>query len=857
MKIRTKLGILPIALAVIMLTVSLLITILISNNTVKNQIGNHLLSTAQSRAHNIETLLNDYKEVVHTLAVGIPFTNVFDTQIDYTKRMNECNLRIKRTIESYPDISTISILNKNGIVISSSNEDIGYDLSKSDIFTKGKENVYIADIHKSEHTGNLILSISSPIFLRETFSGVMIINFGVEKRLFKILTDTTGLGKTGEIYLVNKDGIMLSPSRFIDVIILKTKINTKQVKLFLSEHLVKGLPENTEQKPTNYLDYRGKKVLGVHFYISEMQWVLIAEFDVEEVYKPINKQAILLITIFLVLFLAVLFFAFKLSKGITSPIIKLHEGTKEIIKGNLDHKIGVGSKDEIGELFHSFDIMTGRLKKSQNKIDRHTEVLKTTVKERTAELEKQFEKSEKQRIATLVVMNDLNKNTKELKEEIIERKRAEQIQKVLYNISNAVTTTNTLKKLISKIRKEMGTIIDTTNFYIAFYDKKSDMLSLPYYADEKDKFTYAPAAKTLTKYVIETKKPLLANVELKKKFVKEGKLEHQGSVSKIWLGVPLKIEGKITGVLAVQSYTDENAFDESDMEMLEFVSDQISISIERKKAEEELAKHRDHLEELVNERTLELEKSQNSLTLLLDDVNDINKELQKTNTKLDSTNKEMEAFSYSVSHDLRAPLTRMDGFSQAILDTYSDKLDEQGKHFLNRIRSSSQHMAKLIDDMLALSRISRKDIFRQQLDLTQLAENISEELMNAEPKRKVNFKIKKGLKIKADQKFVIILLQNLLGNAYKFTGKNKNAVIEFGTKTIDKKEVFFIKDNGAGFNMKYYNKIFTAFQRLHHEDDFKGTGIGLAIVQRIINKHGGEIWAESEKGKGSVFYFHL
>ena len=199
----------------------------------------------------------------------------------------------------------------------------------------------------------------------------------------------------------------------------------------------------------------------------------------------------------------------------------------------------------------------------------------------------------------------------------------------------------------------------------------------------------------------------------------------------------------------------------------------------------------------------------------------------------------------------------MDGFSQAILDTYSDKLDEQGKHFLNRIRSSSKHMAKLIDDMLALSRISRKDIFRQQLDLTQLAENISKELMNTEPKRKVDFKIKKGLKIKADQKFIIILLQNLLGNAFKFTGKEKNAVIEFGKKSIDKKEIFFIKDNGDGFDMKYYDKIYIAFQRLHHEEDFPGTGIGLAIVQRIINKHGGKIWAESEMGKGSVFYFRL
>ncbi|MCD4773042.1 MAG: PAS domain S-box protein [Bacteroidales bacterium] len=319
----------------------------------------------------------------------------------------------------------------------------------------------------------------------------------------------------------------------------------------------------------------------------------------------------------------------------------------------------------------------------------------------------------------------------------------------------------------------------------------------------------------------------------------------------------------------------------------------------KKIIEQEIHKHREHLEELVKERTDELDekthkleksqqslalllkdvnesrdelnktnkeiekktknlkKSQQSLTYLLEDVNEARVELENSNRKLSIINKELEAFSYSVSHDLRAPLTRMDGFSQALLETYSDKLDEQGKHFLNRIRSSSRHMAKLIDDMLALSRISRKEIYRQQIHFSQIAKEVSDDLIKAYPKRKVDLKIEQGLSAYVDQKFIVILLENLFGNALKFTGKKKNAVIEFGKKTIDDKKVFFIKDNGAGFNMKYYNKIFVAFQRLHHEEDFPGTGIGLAIVQRIINKHNGKIWAESEEGKGSVFYFWL
>lgn len=278
---------------------------------------------------------------------------------------------------------------------------------------------------------------------------------------------------------------------------------------------------------------------------------------------------------------------------------------------------------------------------------------------------------------------------------------------------------------------------------------------------------------------------------------------------------------------------------------------------DRKLAELELAKHHEQVEELVIERTGEVERSQKSLVLLMEDVNEINEELKNVNNTLDATNKELEAFSYSVSHDLRAPLTRMDGFSKALIDSYSSKLDDKAVHFLNRIRASSQHMARLIDDLLSLSRITRGKVTRQKVDMSQTAGKIAKELKASEPGREVNIEIAKGLSANADRKFVIIILENLLGNAFKFTGKKKNAIIEFGEKIIDENKVFFIKDNGAGFNMKYYDKIFTAFQRLHSDKEFTGTGIGLAIVQRIINKHGGKIWAESKVGEGTTFYFRF
>jgi len=637
-----------------------------------------------------------------------------------------------------------------------------------------------------------------------------------------MLTDSTGLGKTGEIYLVNKDGYLLSPSRFTDDVILETKINTKQVNLFLSEYLIKGHSENIEQKPIDYPDYRGEKVLGVHFYIPEMQWGLIAEFDIKEVYKPINEQTILFIFIFSVLLLAVLFFAFKISRDITLPIIKLHEGTEEIIKGNLEHKIGIKSKDEIGELSHSFDIMTGKLKKAQNKIDRHTETLETTVKERTTELGKQFEKSEKQRIATLVVMNDLNKNTKELKEEIIERKRAEQIQKVLYNISNAVITTDNLDELISLIRKELGTIINTTNFYIALYDKKTDIISLPFDVDEKDDYETFPAGKTLTAYVIKTGKSLLVDNKLLTKLIKDGKVEDIGSPSEIWLGVPLKIEGKVTGALAVQSYTDENAYNESDMEMIEFVSDQVSISIDRKKAEDNL------------------------ITAL---------------KKAEESDRLKTSFLHNMSHEIRTPMNGILGFTNLLLEP--GLTGEEQHNYIDVIKVSGDRMLNTINDLLNISLIESNQvkIAVSEVNVNEQNKNLYTFFKPEAEKKGIQLSYKNTLPeheaiIKTDSVKIYAILSNLIKNAIKYSDEG---TIEFGYKKKEKNLEFFVKDTGIGIPKDRQQAIFDRFVQADIEDirAYEGSGLGLSISKAYVKMLGGKIWVESREGKGSQFYFTI
>jgi PAS domain S-box-containing protein len=218
-------------------------------------------------------------------------------------------------------------------------------------------------------------------------------------------------------------------------------------------------------------------------------------------------------------------------------------------------------------------------------------------------------------------------------------------------------------------------------------------------------------------------------------------------------------------------------------------------------------------------------------------------------------NRELESFSYSVAHDLRAPLRGIDGFSQALLEDYSDKIDAEGLRYLQRVRTSAQHMAQLIESLLTLARVTQSDIRREPVDLSELARATAERLKSSDPGRNVEFLITKGLTQSGDSRLLGVGLENLLGNAWKFTRNQPKGCIEFGGNRSDGQSVFFVRDNGAGFDMAFASKLFGVFQRLHATSEFEGTGIGLATVQRIVRRHGGRIWAEGEVGKGATFYF--
>ena len=232
-------------------------------------------------------------------------------------------------------------------------------------------------------------------------------------------------------------------------------------------------------------------------------------------------------------------------------------------------------------------------------------------------------------------------------------------------------------------------------------------------------------------------------------------------------------------------------------------------------------------------------------------------ELTRRAKEMVRVNAELEQFAYSVSHDLRAPLRSINGFSRMLLEDHAESLDEQGKDYLGRVQAASRHMGQLIDDLLDLSYVSRGALRREPVDLSSLAGEIAAELREDDPGRRVEFVVAQGLSASGDPRLLRIALGNLLGNAWKFTQKKAEARIEFGATPGGDETTYFVRDDGAGFDMAYASKLFGTFQRFHDPEEFEGTGIGLATVQRIIHRHGGEVWAEGAVGQGAKFCFTL
>jgi PAS domain S-box-containing protein len=408
--------------------------------------------------------------------------------------------------------------------------------------------------------------------------------------------------------------------------------------------------------------------------------------------------------------------------------------------------------------------------------------------------------------------------------DLSERIYSEKIQKVLYNISNAVNTSENLNILLSFIKEQLDTIIDTTNIYVALYDSETDEFTVPFFIDEKINIKTFPAGKSITAYVLKTKKPMLAKESDFQRLEKEGKLELFGVRSKVWLGVPLIGKENVIGVLAVQSYNNQNAYNVKDMKVLEIASHQISISIERKKAEDELK--------------IALEKANESDRL-------------------------KSAFLSTMSHELRTPLNAIIGFSELIDE---DTPTEDKMDFIRTINNSGNHLLNIVEDIFDVTLIisGQIDINKREYDLDSIMEKLHIAAKDEQEKLEKNHielrfnkpENEKKLKIYTDFfKFKQIFI-SLIKNALKFTHEG---YIEYGylSDNIEDKSVlkFYIKDTGIGIAEDKHNLIFNIFRQIDdsHTRKYEGTGVGLTISKKLTEALGGNISVESKEGVGSTF----
>ncbi|MFQ5862741.1 MAG: ATP-binding protein [Candidatus Brocadiales bacterium] len=514
-------------------------------------------------------------------------------------------------------VAAIAIIDLDGRVVASTSETwIGKDMSDQEVFTQaiGKihSEAYIGRPHHSPYLDASCIFISAPITSKGGGEKIgVIINAYDLAALSEITANRAGMGDTGEVLLGQRDGeniVFLTSLRYALDLPLSLSVPLDSVEADEPMRLALEGGSGALIAP----DYRPVEVVAAYQYIPSVDWGLVAKMDKAEVFAPLRVLGVVAVALGLTFAAAVTGIGILFAISASRPIRKLTEVTKKFGEGELDYRLKVARKDEIGELANSFNAMAG-----------------------------------------------------ELSHEIAEHERIE----------------------------------------------------------------------------------------------------------------------------------------------------------------EELRKQRDHLENLANELT--------------------------------AVNKELESFCHAVSHDLRAPLRSIQGFSRALEEGYSDKLDPQGRDDLRRVRATSQHMGQLIDDLLNLSRITRSEMHREKVNLSVMVKTLAKEFQEMQPERQVKFVIMEELVANGDKRLLRVALNNMLDNAWKFTSKHPSARIEFGVIEHKGKPAYFIRDDGAGFDMAYVGKLFGPFQRLHSKAEFEGTGIGLATVQRIIHRHGGRVWAEGAVEKGATFYFTL
>jgi signal transduction histidine kinase/HAMP domain-containing protein len=836
-RIRSRFTFWFLIIALTPLIISILLGFYHEKQEIERGTFSKLISIRNLKVQQLEQWLSERKGDIHIIAEDIEIRNLENILEKKSKSSDDIEkIKIGETLLSrfmnhYEDYEEIFIVGVNsGLIEISTNPEMRGENKSNDLYyTVPLETgeIYIKDIYYSESLGKPQMTISLPIYClshNTHIIGILVVRINLEKSLYKLLLNRVGLGRTGETLIVNKDVIALNELRWHDNAPLNLTIS--------AEPAVSGAQGKTGIIITT--DYRGEDILAAYTYIPETGWGFVCKQDLDELNAPIQEMTRNYIVLFFITITIVYVIVYIVSKSIAKPIVDLNSVANQIQVGDLSVRNKISSQSELGSLALAFNNMADAIEskiKIQKEVSEISEIVikQSYLKEFSSNLLKKMMESVGANMSVFYLLND---NTSKY-EHYLSFGANEELLKSFKTDNPEAEFEKTLSE------KSIYYIKDLSKDTILKYKSESgdgtpkEIITIPIMNE-------GSAIALIS----------LVNINKFNKFSYE-------VIKQSWNAINISysslLSNERTRILA-ESLSRINQQLETQSEKLK---DQ-TTALNEQAEELNLTSDKLHIQNVTLEaRNEKINESQQAMAYLMEDMNESSEQLRIMIEQLEKANNEMEAFSYSVSHDLRAPLRAINGFTRILMEDYIVNLDAEGKRLGEVIQYNAKKMGQLIDDLLAFSRIGRAAMNLSKIDMNNMTNAIYHEATNEEKRKHIEFKINDLPEVDGDPNLMRQVWMNLISNSIKFSSKKKKAIISISCEEDEKKLTYCIKDNGAGFNMKYKDKLFGVFQRLHSDKEFEGTGVGLALVQRIINRHGGDIWANSKANNGATFYFTL